>query len=103
MTVVVDITQHEQGAILPVKAQPGSRRSEIRGEQDGMLKVCVTQVAEKGKANKAIIALVAKLLKLKKSQIELVSGDTASRKQLLIRDIGADSLKQLVRPFVEAE
>ncbi len=51
---------HPDGTILPVRAQPGARRNEIRGVQDGMLKVCVTQSPEKGKANKAVIELLAR-------------------------------------------
>ncbi len=51
---MIDLQPHAEGVILPVRAQPGSRRNELRGEQDGMLKVCVTQSPEKGKANKAL-------------------------------------------------
>ena len=35
--------------LLAVKAQPGARKNELRGVQDGALKACVMQVAEKGK------------------------------------------------------
>lgn len=84
---MIDLEPHAAGTILPVRAQPGARRNEIRGEQDGMLKVCVTQVAEKGKANKALIEVLAKGLSLRKSQIELLSGETSSHKRFLVRDI----------------
>ncbi len=84
---MIALEPHAAGTILPVRAQPGARRNEIRGEQDGMLKVCVTQVAEKGKANKALIEVLAKGLSLRKSQIELLSGETSSQKRFLIRDI----------------
>ena len=56
---MIDLKPHAEGVILPVRAQPGSRRNEIRGEQNGFLKVCVTQSPEKGKANKAIAALLS--------------------------------------------
>jgi uncharacterized protein (TIGR00251 family) len=75
------------GVILSVRACPGSRRNEIRGIQDGALKVCVTQVPEKGKANKAIIACLAKWLGLRKSQLELISGETAPQKKFLVRQV----------------
>lgn len=84
---MIDLESHAAGTILPVRAQPGARRNEIRGEQDGMLKVCVTQVAEKGKANKALIEVLAKGLSLRKSQLELLSGETSSHKRFLIHDI----------------
>ena len=57
---MLNLQPDPDGTILPVRAQPGARRNEIRGEQDGMLKVCVTQSPEKGKANKALIELLSK-------------------------------------------
>lgn len=49
-----------------------------------VLKLSVTAVAEDGKANKAVIALLAKRLKLPKSAIEIASGQTSRHKTLLI-------------------
>jgi hypothetical protein len=83
---------HPEGTLLPVRAQPGARRNELRGVQDGMLKVCVTQSPEKGKANKAIVELLSKKLGLKKSQIELVSGETAHQKRFVIRGLNPEEL-----------
>jgi uncharacterized protein len=78
---------HSEGTILSVRAQPGARRNEIRGVQDGMLKVCVTQSPEKGKANKALVQLLSKSLGLKKSQFELIAGETSHQKRFLVRGI----------------
>jgi uncharacterized protein YggU (UPF0235/DUF167 family) len=47
----------------------------------------VTQVAEKGKANEAIAKLLAKALKLRRSQIVLISGSTSKSKTFLVRDV----------------
>jgi len=87
---------HPQGTILPVRAQPGARRNEIRGEQDGMLKVSVTQSPEKGKANKALIALLSKELSLRKSQLELIAGQMSPQKQFLVRDVTPEELGKLI-------
>ena len=84
---MIVLTEHPHGTILPVRAQPGARRNEIRGEQNGMLKVSVTQIAEKGKANKVLIAVLSKNLGLKKSQLELIAGDTSSEKRFLVHGI----------------
>jgi uncharacterized protein len=86
-----------EGTILPVRAQPGARRNEIRGVQDGMLKVCVTQSPEKGKANKAVVELLGKKLSLKKSQIELVAGETSHQKRFLVRGITAEELAERIQ------
>ena len=80
---MIDLLPQPDGVILPVQARPGAKKNEVRGEQNGALKVFVTQVPEKGKANKMIVEILAKSLKLKKSQIELVCGDTSPQKVLV--------------------
>jgi len=94
--MAIALEPHPEGAILPVRAHPGARRNEIRGEQNGMLRVSVTQAPEKGKANKALIAVLSKGLSLKKSQIELISGATSSQKRFLIRDVTTDQLQERI-------
>ena len=74
---------------LLVKVAPKSSADRIQGwaeDEAGqkLLKIAVTAVPEDGKANKAVIALLAKRLKLPKSAIEIVSGATDRRKTLLI-------------------
>lgn len=92
----LELETRAEGVLLPVKAQPGAGRNELRGLQDGALKVCVTQIAEKGKANKAIVEYLAKALKLRKSQIELYSGELASQKKFLVAEITAEELRSKV-------
>jgi uncharacterized protein len=98
---VISLQPHPEGTILPVRAQPGARRNELRGEQNGALKVCVTQSPEKGKANKAVIELIAKSLKLKKSQIQLLSGETSHQKIFLIRDITPEEFAKIISEEVK--
>jgi len=88
----VAVEAHPGGTVLPVRAQPAARRNEIRGPQDGQLKVCVTQSPEKGKANKAIIELLSKSLGLRKSQVELIAGETSHQKRFLVHDITPEEL-----------
>ena len=49
---MIAIEPHAEGAVVPIKALPGSRQNGVRGEHAGELKVSVTQVAEKGKATR---------------------------------------------------
>jgi uncharacterized protein len=90
------LQSHPEGTILPVRAQPGARRNEIRGVQGGMLKVCVTQSPEKGKANKALVELLSKSLAVKKSQIELIAGETSHQKRFLVRGLTIEELAKRV-------
>ncbi len=80
---LIELVPHKLGTILPVRAQPGARCDEIRGELGGALKVAVTQVAEKGKANKSIQVLLAKHFQIARSQVVLLSGETSSAKKFL--------------------
>ena len=90
------------GTILPVRAQPGARRNKICGIQAGALKVCVTQAPEKGKANKAVVEVLAKALGLKKSQFELIAGETSHQKRFLVRGITAADLAARIDKAAEA-
>ncbi len=93
---MVELENHAAGVLLPVRAHAGARANAVRGEQNGELKVAVTQVAEKGKANKAIVQVLCKTLKLQRSQVELVAGATSSHKKILVRAIGLDELARRI-------
>jgi uncharacterized protein (TIGR00251 family) len=84
------------GVILPVQAQPGARRNGIVGVHAGRLKVAVTQVAERGKANAALCEVLADALKLKRSQVQLVSGATGSQKRFLIAGVTVEQLRERI-------
>ena len=100
---MIPFEDHADGVLLPVKAQAGARQNAIRGEQNGMLKVAVTQAPEKGKANQAIIAVLAESLRLKRSQIELISGETVSQKRFLIRECSLAELRLRLADFLPTD
>lgn len=79
---------------LQVKVSPKASRNAVGVWKDGVLKLSVTAVPEKGKANVAVIALLSDWLRLPKSSIEVVRGQTATTKQLRLSGISADELAQ---------
>ncbi|MDR1486223.1 MAG: DUF167 family protein [Planctomycetaceae bacterium] len=90
-------TEISEGVLVNVRACPGAKRNEIRGmQEDGSLKITVTQQPEKGKANKAIKELLAKKLHLKLSQIDLINGETSTTKKFLLRNIKIYELKKQI-------
>lgn len=91
---MLELTQTPQGVILLVKAQPGARKNEVAGERNGRLLVKCTQAPEKGKANDAIIEILAKALDVRKSRISLVSGQTNSEKKYLIEDATIEEIEK---------
>lgn len=95
-----DWQQRDGGTILPVRAQPGAKKNEIRGIREDAVIVAVTQVAEKGKANRAIVATIAKTLHLRKSQITLLSGETARHKSFFIAEMSAGQLWERISEII---
>ncbi len=95
-SALIDLQANADGILLPIRAQPGGRKNELRPPVDGALKVVVTQVAEKGRANQAILGFLAKSLRLRKSQLELFRGDNARLKIVCVRGISIADLKSRI-------
>jgi uncharacterized protein (TIGR00251 family) len=89
---MVDLEVSGGGVMVPVRAHAGARRNAILGERQGMLRVAVTAMPEKGKANRAIIELLSETLNVTKSAVELISGETAAHKRFLIHDATLDEI-----------
>jgi uncharacterized protein (TIGR00251 family) len=64
-----------------------SRLDGVAEDAEGrhFLRVRVTEAPEKGKANAAVVKLLAKALRLPKSAIEVVSGESDRNKTVAIR------------------
>jgi uncharacterized protein len=99
---MIAITEHAEGCILPVRAQPGARKAGILGEYAGMLKVAVTAPPEDGRANKALTEFLAKALSLKRSQVKLISGDTSREKRFLIHGVPKASVEARVAVLISS-
>ena len=80
----------EDGCAFPVKAHPGARREGVSGRRSGCLKIEVTAAPENGKANKAIVKLLAKTLRVRAGQVILLSGGASTRKRFGIRDMSPE-------------
>ncbi len=82
------IQSKTHGILLFVKLTPNAREDEVLGTIDGidgpLIAARVRAIPDKGKANKAIINLLAKWLGLAKSDITLKSGSKSRLKTLAI-------------------
>ena len=77
------------GLRLAVRLTPNGGRDCVDGLETGadgglLLKARVTAVPEDGKANKALVRLLADVLRVPKSSITIVTGQTARNKSLRI-------------------
>jgi len=80
----------EGGVVISVRLQPAAGQNRIDGIEtaaDGRrrLKVRVTAVAEKGRANQALVRLLAKAAGLPRSALAVTGGHKQRNKQLLVR------------------
>lgn len=74
--------------VVRIKVIPKSARTEIVGTMaDGTLKVRVAAVAEKGKANAELIAFLAKHYGVRRGDVEIMTGETSTLKQVRIRGL----------------
>ena len=81
---MIEITETDTGLSVLIKVQPNSKENAIVGKYGKRLKISVTSPPEKGKANKAVIKLMATVLGIKTSQINIVSGQTTREKKIHI-------------------
>ena len=84
----------KDGIVLAVKVIPKARKSEVVGWENGVLKVRLKAVPEKGQANDELVAFLADLLNIAKGRITLIRGHTSRQKQLLIAGITLDTLNK---------
>ena len=80
-------------AQLKVKVVPGSSRDQIVGWLGDALKIKVTAPPEKGKANEAVIDLLAEALGVSSDDIEIVSGHSSPSKIVAITGMDDEAIK----------
>lgn len=74
------------GTRFRVRATPGARTAGVEREGPDLLRVKVTTVAEKGKANAAILTVLAKAIGVPKSRLTVLRGDTGRDKLVQVDD-----------------
>ena len=79
---------------IALKVQPGARRTEIVGFEDDVLSVRVTAPPERGKANRAVIELLARTLGVPKRNVTISLGAASRRKVALIEGLEEAGVRQ---------
>ncbi len=65
---------------ITVKVKPNAKKNEVKKIDENYYEIRVTVVPEKGKANKKVVELLSKELKVPKSKIKLIKGETSREK-----------------------
>ncbi|MBN2467573.1 MAG: YggU family protein [Deltaproteobacteria bacterium] len=93
---MLELRETEEGVLLPVFVQSKSKKNEIAGIHDKGLRVKVTAPPVEGAANEACRRLLAKMLGVSKSSVEIVKGEKSSRKLVLFKDKGIAELQAII-------
>lgn len=81
------IRVEKDGAVsLMIQVQPRAASNRVAGLQGDALKLCITSPPVDGKANEAVISLLAKILKIPKASISIQSGKQGRKKRILLSD-----------------
>ena len=72
---------------LSVRVTPAAGRDAVLGWQGDALRLCVAAPAQRGKANEAVIRLLAGALGLPRQRLRIVRGQTARRKVIAIEGL----------------
>lgn len=83
-------------AQLRIKVRPRSAREGIKRDDDGLVTVSVTTVAEDGKANAAVVKLLAQWASVPKSSVVIQRGTVARVKTVEFTTIQPEDLDSLV-------
>jgi uncharacterized protein (TIGR00251 family) len=89
--------------MIELRVQPRARRTSLDCRADGVLKASVTAPAEDGKANMAVIELLAREWRLPKSAFEIMRGAMARQKVLGISGQPAAAIAERVATWLRQQ
>jgi len=87
--------KHGHGLIINIKVEPRSSRAGVAGAYGDGLKVKLTSPPVEGKANKELVEILAREFKIRKSDVQIISGKTSKNK--VVRLIGVDNFKNILK------
>ncbi|HEY4666580.1 MAG: DUF167 domain-containing protein [Anaerolineales bacterium] len=91
------------GAAITVRVTPRARKSEFAGiMEDGTLRIRIQEPPVGGKANRALIAFLAKVLGVRASRIEIVAGETGLDKIVAVEAMSAEEVENRIQGWLDA-
>ena len=90
-----DVTA-EGDVVLRLHVQPGAGRTAVMGRHGDAIKVKVAAPPTGGKANDAVVALVADLLGVDRAKVSLTQGEASRTKRVKVVGIEADDARHLL-------
>lgn len=89
----VDLQEKDGAVTLRVRVQPRASRDGAAGEHNGALKLRITAPPVDGQANEACRRLLAKLLGVSQSEVEIISGLSSRDKLIRVYGVTAEQVR----------
>lgn len=90
------IEARDGGVLLRVRVQPKASRNAVVEMCPGYCRIVLTAPPVDGAANEALVAFLAKVLRVKKRQIAVVSGGQSRLKSLQIDALSAGDVERIL-------
>ncbi|MGI4829739.1 MAG: DUF167 domain-containing protein [Janthinobacterium lividum] len=81
----LDLRDNADGCLIPIRVHPAARKNAITGVHGGALKISLTAPPTDGRANEALLKLLAQTLGIARAQLALVSGASSRTKAVQVR------------------
>ena len=83
-------------ANFPIRVQPKSSRDQVVGFREGVLQLRVTAPPDKGRANAAVVSLLAQALGVAKSRVRIVRGQTSRDKVVTVESLSSEEVRGIL-------
>ena len=93
----VEIHPRPEGLLIHLRVSAGAARERLAGPHGGRLKVAVREAPERGKANRAVLDLLSRVLDVPRRDLTISAGETSPDKACLVRGVEAADLGKRIR------
>jgi uncharacterized protein (TIGR00251 family) len=94
--------ESDEPFVIRVHVQPGAGRSAVVGKHGNALKVRVAAPPVEGRANTALLGLLAHVLGVKETDLELASGESSRTKRVRVQGLPVADARRLLEDAVAA-
>ena len=92
------IRQINEGVVVNIKISPNAKKNQIISENDS-IKIKITAQPIEGKANKALVEYLSKTVKLPKTSIKIIKGETSKDKTVLFKTNDTEKISLIYKLF----